>query len=172
MKRGKNIFIGRKTTTKRVAGLAIAGLSVASTIAIASSILGSNIWSPKSLQVHGSNTVVMHNHVQLEIRVDGTSVVVPANIGISPSLYRDHSLDQFGVMNPPMAPLHTHDSDGLIHIESTVMRDYTLGQFLDISGLKLETAKSVAITVDGNSVPDYKNQILKDGEKIVLSISS
>ena len=155
-----------------MAGLTVAGLLVVSTIAIASSILGSSIWSSKTVQVHGSNTVVIHNHVQLEIRVDGAPVEVPANIGISPSLYRDHSLDQFGVMNPPMAPLHTHDSDGLIHIESTVVRDYTLGQFLDISGLNLETAKSVTMTADGNNVPDYRNHILKDGEKIVLSISS
>jgi hypothetical protein len=33
---------------------------------------------------------------------------------------------------PGMAPLHTHDSSGIIHVESVVDRNYTLDEFLDM----------------------------------------
>ena len=33
-----------------------------------------------------------------------------------------------------MAPLHTHDTSGIIHVESSVKRNYTLGEFLNTWG--------------------------------------
>jgi len=33
---------------------------------------------------------------------------------------------------PGMAPLHTHDRSGIIHVESVVDRNYTLDEFLDM----------------------------------------
>jgi len=159
--------------TKKVAGLLIAGLFLASVVAAASSVMGSNFWFPGSTQVHGSNTVAIHKHVQLEIKIDGSPIVIPANIGITPTLYLDHSLDQFGVKYPPMAPLHTHDTDGIIHIESTTARDYTLGQFFDIWGVTMEElgSRTVSVNVDGKHVEDYWNHILSDGQKITMEIS-
>jgi hypothetical protein len=69
-----------------------------------------------------------------------------------------------------MAPLHTHDTSGTIHVESNTNRPYTLGQFLDIwAGLNLN-GKTVSATVDGKSVSDYRNILLKDGEQISLDI--
>ncbi len=64
---------------------------------------------------------------------------MPAQIGIAPSLWKDHSLDQNGMQSmnmvmPGMAPLHTHDTSGIIHVESNTVRPYTLGEFLNIWG--------------------------------------
>jgi sulfur carrier protein ThiS len=68
-----------------------------------------------------------------------------------------------------MAPLHTHDNSGVIHVESTVNRDYTLGEFLKIWGIDLN-GKSVQVSVNGQPVSDWRNHILSDGEQIDLEI--
>lgn len=51
-----------------------------------------------------SNMMVSHNHVRLNVTLDGRPVTVPAHIGMSmigssanPLLYGDHSLDKFGM---------------------------------------------------------------------------
>jgi sulfur carrier protein ThiS len=68
-----------------------------------------------------------------------------------------------------MAPLHTHDNSGVIHVESTVNRDYTLGEFLKIWGIDLN-GKSVKVSVNGQPVSDWRNHISSDGEQINLEI--
>ena len=60
------------------------------------------------------------------------AVTIPKCIGINSSLYNDHSLDKYGMQE--MAPLHTHDASGIIHVESSVKRNYTLGEFLNTWG--------------------------------------
>ena len=73
------------------------------------------------------------------------------------------------MITPAMSPLHTHDSSGTIHVESTEYRNYTLGQFLNIWGKPLEGSK-VILFIDGNSTENYSNYILKDREKMILKI--
>jgi len=69
-----------------------------------------------------------------------------------------------------MAPLHTHDASGTIHVESNANRNYKLGEFLNIWGGLDTTGKTVKATVDGKPVSDYIGLILKDGEKINLQV--
>lgn len=59
---------------------------------------------------------VLHHHMHLDVRVNGRAVTVPAGIGIDSARHR-------------VSPLHTHDTTGVIHIESPVRRTFTLGQF-------------------------------------------
>jgi len=69
-----------------------------------------------------------------------------------------------------MSPLHTHDATGLIHVESNTIRNFTLGEFLDIwQGLNIN-GKDVIATVDGKRVSDFRNILLKEGEKVELDI--
>jgi sulfur carrier protein ThiS len=69
-----------------------------------------------------------------------------------------------------MSPLHTHDATGLIHVESNAAKNFTLGEFLDVwQGLNIN-GKTVVATVDGKPVSDFRNILLKDGEKIELDI--
>ena len=90
-------------------------------------------------------------------------------------MWNDHSLDDFGMQSMPemnmvaMAPLHTHDGSGIVHVESTINRDYTLGEFLNIWGLNLD-GKKVKMTTDGIPVSDFKEHIFRDGEKIKLEV--
>ena len=45
----------------------------------------------------GNKTIIFHIHPILKLTVDGKPVTLPTNIGISPSLWKDHSLDQYGM---------------------------------------------------------------------------
>ena len=66
----------------------------------------------------------MHIHQHLQLFNHGKPVVLPANIGISMAancLYW----------------LHTHQTDGIIHVESPQKRNFTLGEFFDVWGQEL-----------------------------------
>jgi hypothetical protein len=65
---------------------------------------------------------VVHIHQHLDLYVEGHKVTVPAGIGIDPAV--------------GYAPLHTHDPSGVIHVESPVVRGYTLGQFFAVWGVR------------------------------------
>lgn len=67
---------------------------------------------------------VLHTHQHLDVFVDGRRLTVPQNIGIA----GDQSF---------IAPLHTHDTRGVIHVESDTVRDFTLGQFMNVWGVRL-----------------------------------
>lgn len=139
---------------------------------IAAAVFGFSFMSGTTLN---SNHMVLHNHVRLNVTVDGQPVVVPAHIGMTmvgqaedPLLYGDHSLDKYGMAG--MSPLHTHDATGLIHVESNTMRNFTLGEFLDIWRGLDTNGKTVIATLDGKPVSDFRNILLKDGEQVTLDI--
>jgi hypothetical protein len=67
---------------------------------------------------------VLHIHQHLDLFVDGKRVTVPAGIGIDPA-------QQF------IAPLHTHDPSGLLHVESDTQQTFTLGQIFGVWGVPL-----------------------------------
>jgi hypothetical protein len=145
------------------------------------SVFGSFIFQPAiALAQDGNvdmNPIIMHIHPQLSILVESMPFEVLAQIGIEPSLWKDHSLDNFGMQSMPeintvaMAALHTHDSSGILHVESTIYRDYTLGEYLNIWGLNLDD-KTVKMTIDGGKplLADFKEHILRDGEIIKLEV--
>ena len=123
----------------------------------------------------GNKAVIMHFHPHLNLIIDGKPVTIPSQIGIDPSLWKDHSLDQYGMQAMSngmsgMAPLHTHDASGTIHVESNANRNYTLGEFLNIWGGLDTSGKTVKATADGKSVSGYKDLILRDGEQINLQV--
>ena len=119
----------------------------------------------------------MHIHPTLQVTVEGEERVVPADIGIDPALYRDHSLDQYSMMST-MAPLHTHDATGTIHVESSVTRDYTLAEFFLVWGESFSSVHllghpapaghRVRLLVDGAETPLLDTVILRDGMQVHL----
>ncbi|MDE1878806.1 MAG: hypothetical protein KGI07_09880 [Thaumarchaeota archaeon] len=124
---------------------------------------------PTMDQSSNDETMLMHIHPRLYLNIDGKPYFVPQNVGIDPNLWKDHSLDQYGMKG--MSPLHTHTADGMIHVESNVVRNYTLGEFLDIWGLDLK-GKSVSVSVYGEPISDYRNHVFKDEESIIMNITS
>jgi hypothetical protein len=93
---------------------------------------------------------VLHIHQHLDLYVDGTKQVVPAQIGIltSPQVV--------------FSPLHTHDTSGIIHVESQIVRSFTLGEFFDVWGVRFTPTcvggycnqgdKTLRVYVDGQIV--------------------
>jgi hypothetical protein len=72
-----------------------------------------------------SESLAFHIHQELEIYIDGKKVSVPQGIGIDQASQR-------------LAVLHTHEPDGVIHVESPkVSHIYTLGDFFGVWGLRL-----------------------------------
>jgi hypothetical protein len=86
-----------------------------------------------------------HIHAHVSVYINGQPSSVPAQIGIAP----DGSCLYW---------LHTHTSDGIIHIEAPAGHSFTLGNFLDIWGkhfpqlgypAELDQASGWQVYVDG-----------------------
>jgi hypothetical protein len=75
--------------------------------------------------------------VHIDIFINGQRYIVPSQVGIIPErcLYW----------------LHTHDDSGIIHIESPVAKNYTLGQFFDIWNKKFNNSQIIDNVANGNN---------------------
>jgi hypothetical protein len=136
-------------------------------IPIVAAVVAFGVASTSLYSTQGPKPLVVHIHPHLNVTFDGDPIRVPSQIGIDSSLWKDHSLDQYGT--PGFAPLHTHDASGTIHVESTINRNYTLGEFLNIWGLDTN-GKTVSASVDGKPVSAFRDIILRDGEQINLNV--
>ena len=63
-----------------------------------------------------TNKIIMRIHSNLNVTVNGKSLIVPKGIGINSTLWNDHSLDNFGterkttifgMITPAMSPLYS-----------------------------------------------------------------
>jgi hypothetical protein len=80
---------------------------------------------PLGLNQLGAEGEVIHIHQHLDIFVNGKRVVVPANIGIYDGQF--------------LTELHTHDASGVMHVESPTRRQFDLGQFFGVWGVRLNS---------------------------------
>jgi len=107
--------------------------------------------------------LAMHIHAGLRIIINGEEVKIPAGVGIVGDRERI---------------LHTHEPNGVIHIESPVIRDYTLGDFFKVWGMRLtdtcileycnnETHRLIML-VNGVPQENIKDYVLRDGDAITL----
>ena len=98
------------------------------------------------LPMLGAEGTTEHIHVHLDVLVDGHAVSVPAGIGID-------------AKNRRISPLHTHDDSGVIHIESPVKREFSLGEFFsqwqvslsenNIGALRVGNGQTLGVFVNG-----------------------
>ena len=109
---------------------------------------------------------VLHTHSVLEIVIDGGAVQVPPDVGID-------ALGRF------IAPIHTHDGSGVIHVESPEVRPFTLGQFFDVWGVAFDArclgaycegdGAALRVLADGEPAPgDPRDLRLQDGQRIEI----
>jgi hypothetical protein len=95
-------------------------------------------------------TVIRHDHVHLDLIVNGRKLTIPGGVGMAEPVDRGpcpaapvqsgdcathHSF--FGQVTN--SPLHTHSESGLIHIESDRQHTYTLGEFFDEWGVRFDS---------------------------------
>jgi hypothetical protein len=110
-----------------------------------------------------------HIHAHLDVFVAGRPVIVPAGIGIDPA-------GRF------ISPIHTHDATGVIHVESPVVRKFTLGQFFGVWGVRLGggclgeycsgSGSSLRVYADGNPVGDPSRLVLAAHQEIVVAFGT
>jgi hypothetical protein len=111
-----------------------------------------------------------HTHEHLDLVVDGVPVVVPPDVGI----------DQVGGV---LSPIHTHDSTGIIHVESPTLGTFTLGQFFDVWGLRFDSqcvggtcvgsGRTLSVYVNGRAVTgDPRQVVLAAHEEIVVAVGT
>ncbi len=72
-----------------------------------------------------------HIHAHLAIYVNGTPRSLPAGVGIPGSTAQLTSRGPVAQGGQCIYWLHTHTTDGVIHVESPTQRIYTLGSFFD-----------------------------------------
>jgi hypothetical protein len=99
-----------------------------------------------------TGTLSYHWHTQLTITDRNGAVTIPANVGFSAACAE---------------PVHTHDTSGLIHVESDTSRTYTLGDFLLVWGKPFGSPSQMV--VNGSPVSPSAAQPLQDQETISLT---
>jgi hypothetical protein len=72
-----------------------------------------------------------HIHAHLQVYVNGQPRALPAAIGMLGPVAQQTAYGPFYGAQQCIYWLHTHASDGVIHIESPTKRIYTLGNFFD-----------------------------------------
>ena len=106
------------------------------------------------IQCQTSEQVAYHLHAHLAIYPNGQPQTVPLGIGI-PNPQTENTTDgPFAASGDCFYWLHTHQTDGVIHIESPSQRTYTLGDFFDIWGQKLSASQ---VSSDTGTVIAYVN---------------
>jgi hypothetical protein len=85
------------------------------------------------IQCQTSEQVLFHIHAHLAVYVSGLQRTVPQGIGIAPPRQEQQSSEgPFVTSGACFYWLHSHTSDGVIHIESPIRRTYTLGDYFAI----------------------------------------
>jgi hypothetical protein len=115
-----------------------------------------------------NETLARHDHVHLDIYVDGKSTTLPAYIGIAG-----------GATSTGLSSLHTHDATGVVHIESPAGDRFTLAQVFaewnvklsptQIGGLTVGNGKTLTVYVNGKALTTDPNTLeLKAHQEIAI----
>jgi hypothetical protein len=182
----------RRNRTIAIAGIVIVGAAIVAGVALTSNggettgtaapsrltglMTGPQPWSAnldtldqrlREIQLPGfGNPLAVHEHSHLDLFVNGSSVAVPADIGFGPDA---------------AASLHTHDTTGVVHLESNQAdATFTLGEFFDVWGLRLTSSciggycdsgdRTLRLFLDGKPYEgDPRSLELRDREEIVVT---
>lgn len=102
-----------------------------------------------------------HIHAHLQVYLNGQARTLPAAIGLIGPIYENTPYGRFYGAQKCYYWLHTHASDGIIHIESPTKRIYSLGTFFDewrepLSSTQVAAAKG-KVTAYFNGQPWTRN---------------
>jgi hypothetical protein len=121
---------------------------------------------PLGLHQLGAEGEVIHIHQHLDIFVNGKHETVPQSIGIFDGQF--------------LTELHTHDATGIMHVESPKKREFSLGEFFGVWGVRLTSQcvggyckpnRSWRMYVNGVPYPGDPSQlILKRHQEIAIVI--
>lgn len=113
----------------------------------------------------------LHIHQHLDIFINGTPVAVPSGIGVNQAA---------GFISP----VHVHDTTGVIHVESPMIRDFTLGELFDVWGVRFtkdcigsycaDTTNTISLYVNGTlaTSTDPRDLLLTAHQEIAIVYGS
>jgi len=122
----------------------------------ATSVTGQDV---DGISCQTSEQTLFHIHAHLTIFVNGAARQVPAAIGIPGAQAQATAAGPFVEQGTCFYWLHTHAADGIIHIESPVQRNYTLGNFFDEWGQPLSASR--VGPASGRVVALYNGQVFQ-----------
>jgi hypothetical protein len=106
-----------------------------------------------------------HSHALLHIYDDGLLVEIPENIG-------------FDERNKVYASVHTHDPNGIVHMESSRPHKFTLGDFFTIWGVRFgdrtlgalesDGEQQVHVYVNGKRIENAPDYVMRDLDSISI----
>jgi hypothetical protein len=106
---------------------------------------------------------VLHIHEHLDMIINGQSATVPSQLGIATTFF---------------SPIHTHDSTGVIHVESPVTKDFKLSQFFDEWGVTFndscldsycsDSTHKLIVGVNGSPITNARDYVLKAHDEIEI----
>jgi hypothetical protein len=132
------------------------------------------------LVLRPTETLEVHYHSHLNVVVEGKAVPIAADLGINAAA--DRSRPEHGAQG--IAPLHTHDSSGVLHVEAPKADRFTLGQAFTLWDVALgkgriggyvdgQKRRHVSVFVDGKPYAGDPRQIaLKDHLDIDIVVAS
>jgi hypothetical protein len=85
--------------------------------------------------------LTQHVHVHLAVFVNGQEQEVPIGVGIPGGVTQQTASGPFVVSGTCFYPLHTHASDGVVHVEAASQDTLTLGSWFDIWGQPLSSTQ-------------------------------
>jgi len=108
---------------------------------------------------NGHTNLALHIHPLLTIIVDGRNELIPETVGVTSTC---------------MAEVHTHETDGVIHLESVEPgKTFTLGQFFEVWGRSIvRDGYALTATADGAPVGDPAALVLEDGREVRIEYRS
>jgi hypothetical protein len=135
-----------------------------------------------------------HDHLHLDLIVDGRSVTIPAGIGQAEPVDRgpgpcppppdartigDCAPGHYFTAEVAASQLQTHSSSGIVHLQAERPGALNLGQFFDEWGVRFDASclgaycaeggKELRVYVDGRRVPgDPRKLVLRDGREIAV----
>jgi hypothetical protein len=109
----------------------------------------------------GEEGNALHIHAHLDVIINGGPIAVPADIGVDEARHK-------------ISPLHSHDSSGVIHIESPNANDsFTLGQFFAEWDVALSANRIGGLTADASHhLTVYVNGTQHTGNPATIVLSA
>jgi hypothetical protein len=118
-----------------------------------------------------------HIHAHLNVFVNGQAVPVPPGIGVVAPI--DAGGQNIQSAWNAMAPVHTHDPDGILHVHTHIPELFTLGQFFDVWRVRLTDrclgsycvglAGALRVYVNGTLVPgDPRDVVIRPRDEIAV----
>lgn len=142
-----------KTKSSNSSRLKATGIAAAIAVIVIAAVYFSENQTPSVNTVDGvscdpTEGSIFHIHAHLDMIVDSKSVIIPAGIGIKP--------------NECLYWVHTHTTDGIIHIESPAQRIFTLGQFIKV----WDNTPGISATFEQLTHDDTNLKVFVNGKEV------